>query len=220
MKKINFVNNSEPDIDAENLNLIQDNMEEYVDDIKAEQFNSGIIQGTDNFNNYTKNGKFIYGGATTVHNNPGIWGIVEVMVTGTYILQRVTSASTNVEKTRYSTNNGTSWTSWRTILNPSITTGTEFNTGRVINGKEEYGKRINIGALPNATTKNVEHGLQDVTFTGYEGITSAGYKLPFISTSVNYNIQVLVGTSNIVIKTAEDYSTQTGYVTIYYTKNS
>lgn len=136
MEKINFVNNSEPDISAENLNLLQSN----VDNAKVDKQN--------------------------------------------------------------------------------ITVGGEFKTGRTIGGKEEYGKRINIGALPNATTKNVRHGLQNVTFTGYEGITSAGYKLPFTSTSVNYNIQVLAGISDIVIKTVEDYSTQTGFVILYYTKTS
>lgn len=36
-------------------------------------------------------------------------------------------------------------------INVKITTGQEFKTGRIISGKEEYGKRIDFGALPNNT---------------------------------------------------------------------
>lgn len=36
MKKINFVNNSEPDLSAENLNQMQDNIEEAIEELEIE----------------------------------------------------------------------------------------------------------------------------------------------------------------------------------------
>ena len=52
------------------------------------------------------------------------------------------------------------------ILN--ITTGTEYETGRIIDGKKEYAKRINCGKGPNNETIQVETGLTNVEYTKIE----------------------------------------------------
>lgn len=101
----------------------------------------------------------------------------------------------------------------------NIAIGVEFETGRIINGKKEFGKMINCGNLPNATSKVVETGLLGIKITKIEGVTSKGYPLPFINFAQNYSIQIYCYGSGIEIKTATDYSKQTAVITLYYTKN-
>lgn len=110
------------------------------------------------------------------------------------------------------------WHNWITIYQ-NIVTGTPFETGRTIDGKKEYGKRIDLGNLPNASTKNVAHGLTNITFTGIDGM-AGGYPLPFVNPSdSNSSIALYISGSNIVIITKYDRSSMTGYATVYYTKN-
>lgn len=56
----------------------------------------------------------------------------------------------------------------------NITTGQEFKTGKTIDGKEEYAKRINCGAGPNNGTRSVATGLSNVTYIKAEGIVTNG----------------------------------------------
>lgn len=115
-------------------------------------------------------------------------------------------------------------------LKTNITTGQEFKTGRVIDGKEEYGLRVDIGALPNATTKDVELDLDltSVQITKVEGmaVRSTDYNsfpLPFPSNAENYSIpmnpRIIDGISYLQIQAGIDRSNCTGKATIYYTKN-
>ena len=103
-----------------------------------------------------------------------------------------------------------------------ITTGTEFETGRIIDGKKEYGKRINCGVLLASGTKTVETGLSNVTYTDVQGIcvTNNGgwpYKMGVTGSST---VAVLsIDNHKIKIKCNGDLSTYTGYVELKYLKN-
>lgn len=103
-----------------------------------------------------------------------------------------------------------------------ITTGTEFETGRIIDAKKEYLKRINCGVLLASGTKTVETGLSNVTYTDIEGIcvTSGGgwpYKMGVAGSST---VAVLsIDNHKIKIKCNGDLSTYTGYVELKYFKN-
>lgn len=120
---------------------------------------------------------------------------------------------------KYRRKMGGTWKEWQQINTANITTGTEFETGRIIDNKKEYGKRIDLGNLPNASTKNVAHGLTNITFTGIDGM-AGGYPLPFVNPSdSNSSIALYISGSNIVIITKYDRSSMTGYATVYYTKN-
>ena len=102
----------------------------------------------------------------------------------------------------------------------NITTGTEFETGRVIDGKKEYGKRIDFGYLPNASSKLVAHGLSNVTYTGLEGITTNGIPLPLGHPSgTSYNILLQINSNSVQVVTGTDRSSYYAYITLYYTKN-
>lgn len=73
----------------------------------------GDISGNSNFNTFTTTGIYRYGGVTTVSNRPSYWGVVEVINTEQYVLQRV-SGSNGIQQ-RISYNNGSSWTEWKIV---------------------------------------------------------------------------------------------------------
>jgi hypothetical protein len=76
---------------------------------------------------------------------------------------------------------------------------------------------INFGALPNAGTKSVAHGLtinSAVSFTNIYGTASdpVNFKyipLPYASTTLNKNIELNVDATNVNVITGIDYSAYT-----------
>jgi len=116
------------------------------------------------------------------------------------------------------------WTEWIS-KQQTITTGTEYETGRIIDGKKEYGKRINCGNLPNAEVKYVQTGLQNITLTkSIDGVmlnvnSQRGLPAPSI-TSTNTIMIYLNGTGTaLTINTQFNWSSYTAYVELFYTKN-
>lgn len=108
----------------------------------------------------------------------------------------------------------------------NITTGVEFETGRIIDGKVEYGKRIDCGYLPGAgETKEIAHGLTNFTVTDLQGNAfSSAYTssipLPYHNTNdIGYSVSLDMGNTHIYLKSALGQNHYYGYVTIYYTKN-
>lgn len=73
----------------------------------------GIIEGTDDFNNYKTEGRYKYGGLTTVSNRPSVWGLVEVITCLNYIAQRVSGA--DGAQFRFSSDSGATWSAWRNM---------------------------------------------------------------------------------------------------------
>lgn len=117
-------------------------------------------------------------------------------------------------------------------LNEKITRNSNYSTeeqavGTWIDGKTIYRKVINFGALPNATKKEVQHNISNISiFTKIEGITirNDGTKftqsLPLVykNTEMFYNTALAVDNTIIEIQTAGDRSMFNGYVTLEYTK--
>lgn len=105
--------------------------------------------------------------------------------------------------------------------------GEDIDTGqRWINGQIIYCRVVDLGALPNATTKNVAHGIATIgTVVLLEGIAQAAgptvRALPFApdpAGTVATGIQLSISAANLVIKTAADYSTSNGYAFVWFTK--
>lgn len=105
---------------------------------------------------------------------------------------------------------------------------TEVNTGaKWVDGSAIYKKTINLGALPNATTKAVAHGVSNFGYlVKIEGMSTYSgdnvfRPLPHVSVySAADNILVEVSPTDVVVYTGVDRSAFSGYVTIYYTKSS
>lgn len=116
--------------------------------------------------------------------------------------------------------------SWNHIKQQRITTGTEFATDEYIDNKRVYRKRVNCGALPNATAKSVAHGLSNVTFVKPpQGLAKNSngtvLTLPYSAPNgTEYSVALSVNNANIQISAGNDRSAYTEcYVDLYYTKN-
>lgn len=110
------------------------------------------------------------------------------------------------------------WHNWITIYQ-NIVTGTPFETGRTIDGKIEYGKRINFGSLPNATSKSVALGITNFELTDMKIKISDGYTqimLPFVTTTASSTISSKIDGNNLTITTYSDRSQFTAVATVYY----
>lgn len=111
---------------------------------------------------------------------------------------------------------------------PDARTTAQIQAGQVPNqGKQVYRKVVDCGALPNAGAKNVAHGITIGSLYRVTRLYGAAtdpaapswIPLPFASPTLNQNIKLEVGGTNVTITTAINYSayTQT-YVVIEYTQ--
>ena len=107
------------------------------------------------------------------------------------------------------------WTPWE-YVNPPMQLGVEYRTVEQYNSKPVYAKAISFGQAPNATYKDVSHGIENfsqlVSYTGMMG----GANL--IEASGVDNIQI--NASNIRITTNTDVSANYVYLVLRYTKTT
>lgn len=105
---------------------------------------------------------------------------------------------------------------------------TEQEVGEWIDGSPVYEKVIDLGALPNNTTKNVAHNIQNlgliISADFLANDTSGQYiQMPFTvarSNYVNYQVSIYLTDTNIVIETGSDRSTYSGFAILRYTKTA
>ena len=110
----------------------------------------------------------------------------------------------------------------------NITTGVEYKTGRIIDGKEEYGKRINVGYLESGY-KEIAHGITGWTkITELEGLfynenSNTTFTIPrsYPTEMEKYGIDLTISTTNIMLTCGTNYNGATfiGIVTVCYLKN-
>lgn len=103
----------------------------------------------------------------------------------------------------------------------------EREVGCWTDGKPLYQKTIDCGALPNNTTKNVNHNVSDVEtifIVNAFGINSSkeSYPIPFAHRSTTGNqIQISVDSTKITLGTGGSlWTSLNGFVTIRYTKTT
>lgn len=113
----------------------------------------------------------------------------------------------------------------------SIGVDTDYSTtekiiGTWIDGKPLYQKTINTGALPNGTTKNIPHGISNlsrvISFDGY-AYHSSGVCVPIQRATDSSTDTILLWRdgANINIMSNGNYSSYSeSYVTVRYTKTS
>lgn len=113
------------------------------------------------------------------------------------------------------------WGNWISKAQ-KITTGTEFETGRIIDGRKEYGKIINIGKLPNASTKEIAFSVEGLRNIRFSGQARAGtYIINFVPQKINDSSIVLSMNNNKLFVTTytSNYINYEGEIEVYYTKN-
>lgn len=223
MEKINFVNNSEPDISAENLNLMQTNVENALKLTGLNEGRTTVISGAE-LNELGMLNGFAYVTTPKVNGVPvlGNGYLFQLCYAATYKIQILARATTDDSclYVRRMINN--SWEDFAPI-SERITEGQEEPTNQFIDNKRVYVKRINCGNLPNSTTKTIAHGLSNVKIEHFEGIMRTNamqtYSLPHVDTTATNSVRVQVNSLVIAIATARDWSNMTATIDIYYTKN-
>lgn len=108
------------------------------------------------------------------------------------------------------------------ITSFNIVAGTPVKTGKQIEGYDEYVLRVNLGSLPNTSSKDYSLGLSINQLINVEGSAlreSDGsiFPLPFVSNDASSNITVLMlNTSTLRITTGNNRTNLSGYLNIYY----
>ncbi len=93
-----------------------------------------------------------------------------------------------------------------------------------IDGSDLYEKTVNCGALPNATSKQVNHGIANIgTIVEIKGIAirssdNTSKPLPFSDPTATKIISLEATTSVIYTETGTNYSAYNAWVTLRYTK--
>ena len=103
----------------------------------------------------------------------------------------------------------------------------EIVVGKWINNKPLYRKVVNIGNLPNATTKSVSTGISNLDYvTKLYGIANASNGFITLNDTypgdATYDTRLFYNKTNgtIDIITAFDRSSYSGYVVVEYTKTT
>ncbi len=110
----------------------------------------------------------------------------------------------------------------------NVIEGQEVETGKKVNGKTEYQKRINVGDLPNNSSLVVSTGLSNVQWTRKpEGFAQSKTSqanvmpLPYIDprdTTASISLS-LISEYRIAIVATQDRSSFYGIVDVFYIKN-
>lgn len=122
---------------------------------------------------------------------------------------------------------GTNYVEHKEFSNKQHYSTEEQVIGTWIDGKTLYRKVVNCGALPNATSKRVAHGITDFEkIISLKGVASTSYNyvitLPNISTAdVKNGVSLNADTTHIYIDTMIDRTTYTSsYAILEYTKTT
>lgn len=112
----------------------------------------------------------------------------------------------------------------------TITVGVEIPesfTGQYLNSAPIYQKMINIGTLPNNTTKSINTGITDANYIWIDAENSfafsggASYPIPYVDPKAVANsigVRITGYGANIIVSTGTNWSSYAGLVTVKYTK--
>ena len=109
----------------------------------------------------------------------------------------------------------------------NVNLSNEVLTGETFAGKPVYMRLVDIGALPNNTSKTVDTGITTADYfwidPTYSIIFSAGaaYPLPYVDpTNIANSItaRLIASGQQVVVTTRSNWSTYAGFVTVRYTK--
>lgn len=103
----------------------------------------------------------------------------------------------------------------------------ESFTGQYLNSAPIYQKMINIGTLPNNTTKSINTGITDSNYIWIDAEKSfafsggASYPIPYVDPKAVANsigVRITGNGANIIVSTGTNWSSYAGLVTVKYTK--
>ena len=183
------------------------------------------------WNNATANGFYRDGKGTEAKHSPfvGIWtcGYVTNYSSGALVqvafgFPFVNGKYVRCEKHRGYHNGG--WGEWEWV-NPPMELGVEYRTTERYLGKPVYVKVVDVGAMPNTTTKAVNHGIANIDqCISASGITTASsgdtFSMPYVSMSDGVTNGCSFSRTQVRVWSAGDNSTANANVLIKYTKTT
>ena len=195
MEKINFQDlpSTSTPLNSTNLNQMQDNMEYAINE-------QGIPTGGTAGQVLSKNSNTDYDVSWITQNT-------------NFILDSIDGTATDKAPSQRSVNEAISELSYNLV-----TGGPAVKTGRKIDGKDEYVKRFDCGALPNNTSKYIatDLNLNTMLLTGMSGVSTNANKTfaYFLPNTVNNEVAVRFDntggdTNQIIIVTNSDRSAYT-----------
>lgn len=110
---------------------------------------------------------------------------------------------------------------------PRLSVNAETLTGEYFGGKPVYAKIIDIGTLPNNTTKTISTGIKDVGYFWIDSSNSmarnggASYPIPYADPNQQLSgitARIHNGGETLAVWTKTNWSTYSGFITIKYTK--
>ena len=117
------------------------------------------------------------------------------------------------------------WGQWQ-CLTRNVTTGTEYESGQIIDGKKEYVLRKNLGAFANSDSKTFNTGLSSsYKITRYNlfaknKTNNQVLTAPFINLSNTQYISAYFNDASLIAtKTNSDFSGYDLIMEVYYTKS-
>ena len=122
-----------------------------------------------------------------------------------------------VELTRMSKDGGATWSEWE-YVNPPMLLGKEYRTTERYNGKPVYAKVVDIGGMPNTSSKTVYHGVSNID-TAIGGSVFATSEPASYVLALDVTVRILKDA--ILIETKSNFSNYTSNrVRMYYTKTT
>ena len=115
------------------------------------------------------------------------------------------------------------WQPWE-WENPPMEFGMEYRTTERNDGKPVYVKKIDLGQLPNAGSKSVDHGISGGNIFFYDAYAKSStstvvQNMPLISSATGtVNAKVYPSAASVYINTFVDMTDYTAYITLKYTK--
>lgn len=103
----------------------------------------------------------------------------------------------------------------------------ETFTGQYLNSKPIYQKMINIGVLPNNTTKSISTGITGADYIWVDMENSfafnhgASYPIPYVDPKTVANsigVRITNNGATVIVSTGTNWSTYSGGITLRYTK--
>lgn len=108
-----------------------------------------------------------------------------------------------------------------------LSIGGETLTGEYFGGKPVYAKIIDIGAMPNNTTKTISTGIKGAGYFWIDPSNSmvrnsgASYPIPYVDPNQALSgiaVRIYNGGETLAVWTKTSWSGYSGFVTVKYTK--
>lgn len=120
---------------------------------------------------------------------------------------------------------GNDWQPWEWV-NPPMIPNVEYRTTERWNGKPVYAKAVDMGTMPNASIREVEHGIEDIQYVidlkvfARDAANNILYAPSTAGADTTLTAAAGVGINTVWVNTVSNRSAMSGYAYLKYTKTA